>query len=41
MISIIIAMFNGENFIIDTVNSVINQTIPVEIIIIDDCSTDN
>ena len=35
-------MYNAENFINDTLNSVINQTIKdIEIICIDDCSKDN
>ena len=39
--SIIIPLYNKENFILNTINSVINQSfIDYEILIIDDCSTD-
>jgi len=43
LISIIIPMFNLEKFIVETINSVLNQetTLPYEIIVIDDGSTDN
>lgn len=41
-ISIIIPVFNTENYLIDCLNSVINQTLRnIEIICIDDGSTDN
>lgn len=38
--SIIIPVFNGEQFIKKTIKSCLNQSIPVEIIIINDASTD-
>ena len=42
LISIIIPVYNAEKFIEDTINTVINQTYDnYEIILIDDCSTDN
>ncbi len=42
MISVCIATFNGENFIKKQLESILNQTVPVdEVIICDDCSTDN
>lgn len=41
-ISAIIPVYNGEAFLEETVESLLNQTVPLsEIIIIDDCSTDN
>ncbi|MDO6444981.1 glycosyltransferase family 2 protein [Colwellia sp. 1_MG-2023] len=40
-ISIIIPVYNAENFIVETINSIINQSFnDYEIIFIDDCSTD-
>jgi glycosyltransferase involved in cell wall biosynthesis len=42
LVSIIIANYNNESFIQQTINSVINQTYrDIETIIVDDCSTDN
>jgi glycosyltransferase involved in cell wall biosynthesis len=42
LISVIIALYNAEDFIAETLNSVLNQTHKnLEIIIINDCSTDN
>ena len=42
MISVVIATFNGEKYIIEQLNSIENQTIkPDEVIISDDNSTDN
>lgn len=42
MVSIIIALFNGSHYISKTIESVINQEYnDIELIIIDDCSTDN
>jgi glycosyltransferase involved in cell wall biosynthesis len=41
-ISIVMATYNGENFIAEQLESIVNQTIaPLEVIIRDDCSTDN
>jgi glycosyltransferase involved in cell wall biosynthesis len=40
-ISVVIATYNGEKFLIKQLDSILNQTrLPDEIIIIDDCSTD-
>lgn len=40
--SVVIPVYNAENFIEDTLRSVINQTIKdIEIICVDDCSKDN
>lgn len=42
MVSFIIATFNGEKYLEETVRSALNQlNVEVEIIIIDDCSSDN
>lgn len=42
IVSVIIASYNHENFVIEAINSVLNQTITdIEIIIIDDASTDS
>ena len=41
-VSIIVPVYNGQDFINKCLNSLINQTyINVEIIVINDCSTDN
>ncbi len=41
LVSIFICVYNGERFLRETLNSVINQTYKnLEIIIVDDCSTD-
>ena len=43
-ITVIIPVFNGEDCIRTTINSLINQTIGfenIEVIVVDDCSTDN
>lgn len=40
-ISVVLATYNGEKFIIKQLDSILNQTrLPDEIIIVDDCSTD-
>ena len=42
-ISVIIPLYNVENFIEETLNSLLNQTIidDIEVLMIDDGSTDN
>lgn len=41
-ISCIIATYNGEHFIQDQLDSILNQTVqPDEVLIRDDCSSDN
>jgi len=41
-ISVVLALYNGERFIVDQINSILSQTLPVdEIIVIDDASSDN
>ena len=41
MISLVLATYNGEKYIIDQLESIINQSLqPDEVIIRDDCSTD-
>lgn len=42
MIGVVLAMYNGENFILDQLNSILHQTLlPDEVLIVDDCSTDD
>ncbi len=42
LVSVVIATYNGEMFLREQLDSVINQTYPaIEIIAVDDCSTDN
>jgi glycosyltransferase involved in cell wall biosynthesis len=41
-ISVVLATYNGEKFILKQLDSILNQTrLPDEIIIVDDCSTDS
>ena len=43
-LTMIIPVFNGDDCLDESVNSIINQTIGfenIELIIVDDCSTDN
>lgn len=41
LVSVIVPVYNGESFIKETINSILNQTYKnLEIIIIDDCSSD-
>ena len=42
MISVAMASYNGEKYIEEQIESIMNQKLPVdEIVIVDDCSTDN
>jgi len=42
LISVVMPVYNGEDFIVDSVRSVINQTYHnLELIVVDDCSSDN
>lgn len=41
-VSVIVAMYNVENFIAECLTSILNQTLKnIEVIVVDDCSTDN
>lgn len=41
-VSLVMATFNGEKYLREQLNSIVNQTlVPDEIIVVDDCSTDN
>lgn len=41
LISVVLSTYNDENYIVEAVNSILNQTVTdFELIIIDDCSTD-
>lgn len=41
-VSVIVAMYNAENFIAECLTSLFNQTLKnIEVIVVDDCSTDN
>ena len=41
LISVIIPVKNGENYIKEAIKGVLSQNMNVEIIIVDDCSTDD
>lgn len=42
LISIVLPVYNGERFLSDSIESIINQTYPHwELLVLDDCSTDN
>ena len=42
MISVVLALYNGQKYILQQLESLLNQTVkPDEVIICDDCSTDN
>lgn len=42
LISVVVATYNGEQFLCKQIDSILAQTYPnIEIVIIDDCSTDN
>lgn len=41
MISVVIPLYNAEKYIIDSIESVVNQEMQLELIVVDDCSKDN
>ena len=41
-VSVVLALYNGSDFIVQQLNSILSQSVPPnEIIIVDDCSTDD
>ena len=40
LVSVIMPVYNGEKYIGKAIRSVLEQNVPVEILVIDDCSTD-
>ena len=41
VVSVIIPVYNGERFLSQAVDSALAQQVPLEILVINDCSTDN
>jgi glycosyltransferase involved in cell wall biosynthesis len=42
LVSVIMSVYNGEKYLVQAIDSILNQTYQnFEFIIIDDCSTDN
>ena len=41
LVSVVMSVYNGEKFVAETIESVLNQTYSnIEVIIVDDCSKD-